>query len=36
MFKHIVEIIRFRDENEYYENRENDNICLYNSKKRAS
>ena len=36
MLKYIVEIIHFRNENEYCENRENNNICLYNSKKRAS
>ena len=36
MLKYIVEIIRFRNENEYRENRESDNIRLYNSKKRAS
>ena len=36
MFKYIVEIIRLRNENEYRENRENNNIRLYNSEKRAS
>ena len=36
MFKYIVEIIRFRDENEYRESRKNNNVYLYNLKKRAS
>ena len=36
MFKHIVEITRFRNENEYYENYKDNNVYSYNLKKRAN
>ena len=36
MFKYIVEIIYFRNENIYREDRKGNNVRLYNSKKRAN